>query len=172
MRVECSGCGLHLGDKPAEGVPDDAISHGLCPDCAHRFIAQMGMPLDRYLEGLPVPVAAVGPGGTLGAVNERACNLLGTTPSGALGLPGGDVFECENSRLPGGCGRSIHCSGCAIRNAVMDTLDTGNPHVRIPAPLTRSTDAGCRDFDLLISTSMEGGVVFLRIEEMSEVGPE
>jgi len=172
VRVECSACGVHLGDKPDEGVPEGAISHGLCDDCAHRFIAQMGMPLERYIEGLAAPIAAVGPTGVIGAVNERAGELLGTTSAHVRGFQGGDVFECEYSFEPEGCGQTVHCSGCTIRNTVMDTRRTGRAHRRVPATLSRSTDAGRREYELLISTSMVGGVVFLQIEEMSEAGSE
>ncbi len=125
------------------------------------------MSLQSYLDGLSVLVAMVGPEGAIGALNPAACEILGMTSHDAQGLAGGDVFECEHSFSTQGCGRTIHCSGCTIRNTVMDTRRTGLPHSRVPATLRRSTPTGGRDHELLISTTIEGGVVFLQIDEMS-----
>ena len=168
MKVICCVCGVNLVDKPSDVIGNDAVSHGLCESCAHHFMAQVGMPLAEYLEGLHVPVLTVTPEGTIGAANQEALKLLGKSPVNIQGFKGGDVFECENARLPGGCGQTVHCSGCTIRNTVMDTVQTGKPHRRVQAYLNQYSDSGSHRYDLLISTEKKGGVVFLNIEEMNE----
>lgn len=101
---------------------------------------------------------------TLGAANRKACEVLGKTLPQIEGLKSGDVFECENARQPEGCGHTVHCSGCAIRQTVLDTMQTENPHTRVPATLNHL--AGSTRIDLLISTETHGNVVFLRIDEL------
>jgi len=162
---------MHLRDKPGDVFGDDAVSHGLCKPCAHHFKAQVGMPLSEYLDGIHAPVLVVTSEGTIGIVNSEACELLGKSVAQVQGFKGGDVFECENARLPGGCGQTVHCSGCTIRNTVMDTLETGEPHLKVPAYLNQHSDREPRRYVLLISTEKRGGVVFLKVEEMNEDTP-
>ena len=163
MRVTCSACGADLGNKPSEVFDDDAVSHGLCESCAHHFLAQVGMPLEEYLEGLDAPVVTVSPEGAIGTANTEACELLGKSLVQIQGFQGGDVFECKYARLPEGCGNTVHCSGCTFRITVMDTVETGKSHRRVPAYLNQySVDGTCR-FELLITTEKGGGVVFLKV---------
>jgi hypothetical protein len=166
MRRICSSCGKLLGEKPADGYSSDAVTHGLCETCAFHFLAEAGLPLNEYIEGLTAPVVVVAPDGTIGNANVKACNLLGKTPEEIEGFKGGDVFECEYAMLPGGCGKTIHCSGCTIRNTVVDTLQTGTSHIRVPAYLNQYSPDGSRRIRFLISTIKTGGVVFLRIDEV------
>ena len=87
------------------------------------------------------------------------------------GLRAGDVFECANARLPGGCGRTIHCSGCTLRRTVTDTFTTGRSHVRVPAYLRRRRDEDAGAVSLLITTEKVGGVVLLRVDHVGPDGP-
>jgi hypothetical protein len=164
MKVVCAGCGKHLGETPASNLPDDAVSHGFCEACAHNFMAQLGMPLDDYLEGIPAPVVTITPEVTIGTANARAREILGKDLPQIVGHTGGDVFECEHSLSPEGCGHTVHCNGCVIRNTVLNTLNTGKPHARVPATLNPHSNT--TRAELLISTEKRGDVVFLRIEEL------
>ena len=87
------------------------------------------------------------------------------------GLRAGAVFECANARLPGGCGRTVHCSGCALRRTVTDTFTTGRSHLRVPAYLRRRRNEGAVTVSLLITTEKVGGVVLLRIDHVGPEGP-
>ncbi|MBW1996949.1 MAG: hypothetical protein JRJ29_03175 [Deltaproteobacteria bacterium] len=166
MKVICSGCGIHLKDIPSEHFGDDGVSHGLCDSCYHHFLAQTGMPLTEYVEGIPAPVVTVTPEGIIGTANKAASKLLGKSFHEMQGFKAGDVFECEYARLPEGCGETIHCSGCTIRRTVMDTMETGMSHNRVPACLRKYSYDGSCQVELLISTEKKGGVVFLRIDEL------
>lgn len=166
MRVICAGCGQHIGDKPAERFGPDAVSHGICEPCAIRFLARAGVPVHEYLESLPVPTVLVTEEGAVNSANSSALSLLGKRPAQIQGQQGGDVFECTYAELPEGCGKTVHCSGCTIRNTVMDTWETGEPHPRVPAYLQQSPSGEPGRLELLISTEKQGGMVFLRIEKM------
>lgn len=172
MKVICSGCGKHLGYKSIKAESEDEVSHGLCDSCAFHFRAQVGMPLEQFLEGLEIPVVTVTPDGIIGSANKLGFAFLGKSLDEIHGLRGGDVFECEYARLPGGCGETIHCSGCTIRNTVMDTVKTGAPNLKVPAFLNRYSEAGSKLIDLFITTEKIGGIVFLKIDRVEETSTE
>ena len=167
MKVICSACGIYLKDKPSEVGTENQVSHGLCDKCARHFRAQAGIPIKEYLENIEAPVVTIAPNVTISALNTKAIELLGKTIIDVQGELGGDVFECEYARLPEGCGQTIHCSGCTIRNTVTETLKTGKPNKNVPAILNRFSESGTEQIDLLITTEKIGGVVFLKIDQIS-----
>ena len=172
MRTICCVCGVDLGEKPANPTNDDLVSHGYCKSCAHHFLAQIGMSLPEYIEGIDVPVVAVTKNRTISFANSKAQSLLGKTLPQMQGFLGGEVFECEYARLPEGCGNLVHCSGCTIKNTVLDTIKTGKNHEKVPAYLDQHVDDGSSRMDLAISTEKKGGVVFLRVDAINEATPE
>lgn len=172
IKVVCSACGKFLKDKPSDPSMDHEVSHGLCYDCALHFRAQAGLPIADYIEGFEVPVVTIAPNLTISALNRKASELLGKTIVDVQGERGGDVFECQYARLPGGCGETIHCSGCTIRNTVNETLRTGKPMINVPAVLNRYSESGTEQIDLLITTEKIGGVVFLKIDQINETTKE
>lgn len=70
-----------------------------------------------------------------------------------------------HSKLPEGCGQTIHCKSCTIRNSVMDTLNTGISHTNVPAYLDKSLSKKTK---YLITTEKAGDAVLLRIDELSD----
>lgn len=72
----------------------------------------------------------------------------------------GEVVECENSRLPGGCGKTVHCSGCVLRRTVTDTYNTGRQSSMVPAKLT--TERG--DVSYMVSAMKVGDCVVVKLD--------
>lgn len=169
MKVICSACGKHLKDKPSDAAQDHEISHGLCDSCTRHFKAQAGIPIGEYIESIEAPVITIAPNVTVSVLNKKAIEFLGKSVMETQGQRGGDVFECEYARLPGGCGETIHCSGCTIRNTVTNTLQTGKPNKNVPAYLNRYSESGTEHVELYISTEKIGGVVFLTIDKIADV---
>jgi len=99
-------------------------------------------------------------------LNRKAQELVGKDVEHAQGKLGGDVFECVNARLPGGCGGTIHCSGCAIRNSVSATYETGESRIRVPAPLRKGDPDHPTTVDLIITTMKRNDAVLLRLDEV------
>ena len=122
------------------------------------------MPLLEYLDGLGIPIVVVDGEGTVQTANEQARALLQKDPHEIEGFKGGDVFECAYASLPEGCGHTVHCSGCTIRQTVMTAFRTGQSCLRTPAYLSRETPDGIQQIELLISTERVEGVVLLRID--------
>jgi PAS domain-containing protein len=162
----CSRCGETLDSAVGEACRDFVVSRGLCHECSRHLLALRGMPLLDYLDGLRAPVAVVDSDGVLRAANRQLCELVGKDLSSVRGNRGGDVFECAYAGLPGGCGRTSHCSGCTIRRAVTETLTTGVSRDRVPASLQEGSPGRARPIELLISTERVGNHVLLRIDMM------
>lgn len=171
MRKVCAWCGKEMG---AEGPKDDdtkVITHSICEKCVYRQLAQMGMNVPEFLKGLDAPVLAVDSDGNIRTANAKALELVRKDLSQVAGYPGGEVFECKYARLPEGCGNTMHCSGCTIRIAVMETYTTGKSLLRVPASLLQHTLEHPQEICLLISTEKVADVVLLRIDEVNPSGP-
>jgi len=159
MRVVCSYCRKSMGTKPP--LADGGVTHGMCPPCGEHFGALWrGMSYGQYLERFTFPVILVEGEGRLVGVNRPASELLGRPAAEVVGLLGGEAMECAHSRLPEGCGRTVHCSTCTIRNTVTHTQRTGEATYRVQATLTRSAQS----LPLFISTAMDGPLVRVIIE--------
>lgn len=67
-------------------------------------------------------------------VNETAAKLAGRPESQMIGLRQGGSIGCLNSLAsPKGCGYGPACGSCAIRRALLDTVQNGNRHDDIEA---------------------------------------
>jgi PAS domain-containing protein len=167
VKVVCSYCESDLGEKaPFE---DRRISHGMCADCHAHFRRQWkGLSLGEYLDAFSCPVVVVDGDARTIAANGPMSDLLGRSTEEVFGLRGGEAMECAHARKPGGCGGTVHCRTCAIRNSVTRTLETGEPCVRVPATLARESGA----LRLLVSTHKRGSVVQVLVEEVALLDPQ
>ena len=157
---------MEFGRVDSQAHSENAITHGICTNCRDNLLFQMGVELGEFLDSLKLPIVVVDGEGTIVAGNDQARTLLGKGIPEIEGYRGGEVFECAYARLPGGCGNTIHCSGCAIRKTVMETYGTGKSFMRVPAMLFRNTPHDPEKIQLLISTESLGNLVLLRIDEM------
>lgn len=139
------------------------VSHGICESCAAIFLKVPGVPLQAFIEGLAVPIVVIDGNFRLRAFNQAAEMALGKTAGDTLEQLPGKVFDCENSRLSGGCGKTIHCSGCAIRLAIEETYRTGRPQMDVRATLIRPSTSSA-DASLFIHTFRAGDAVVLRVD--------
>jgi len=105
-------------------------------------------------------------------VNKKACEVLGKEPLEIMQHLGGNVFECAYARLPEGCGRTVHCSGCAIRRTVTKTYETGEPQSMVPAILHRENSGRPLKIALSITTVKKGNIVVLRVDNIGSSDEE
>jgi PAS domain-containing protein len=171
MKVVCSYCRKDLGVK--EPLDQDDVTHTICDDCRAYYEPQwQGMSWGDYLEGLDHPAVIVDREGRLQACNTAAERLLGRKAEETRGLLPGEFMECRWARLPEGCGLTVHCSACAIRRSVSETLETGRPQQKVPATLDRLDAREPAKIDLTISTSQSTtGLVRIVIEGARKTGP-
>jgi PAS domain-containing protein len=167
MKRVCAWCGKNLGTAFSDVHSDALITHGICDECAFHLRAQVGMPLRDFLDGLGVPVLLLDSDGNVKTANKNVRQFLKKDLALIEGYKGGDVFECRHATLPGGCGKTAHCSGCAIRRTVMDTFRSGKSQQKVRAYLDRETPDGSQPLRLLISSERVQDVVLLRIDEIT-----
>jgi hypothetical protein len=161
MKIVCAWCSKEMGTVKADVCSEGMTSHGICLDCLENLKAQKATSLQRYIDSLPLPIIVVDSNVRITAVNRTISGMLGKTPDTIVQHLGGEVFECAHARLPGGCGKTIHCSGCAIRRTVTRCFETGKPQIRIPAYLNPD---GPMALTLLITAVKTGDVIVLRVD--------
>ncbi len=167
MRLICSYCRRVIRADPQARVTD--VSHGMCEPCASHFQRLWaGIPVDEYIDDLASPVILTDEDGRVLAMNGKLAALIGADRKATFGLTAGEAFACVHSRLPEGCGRTVHCRECAVRRTVETVARTGQPRERVAAYL----DSKDGRIDLRISAKpAKAGIVQVKIEELGEPRP-
>lgn len=169
MKTVCAWCNREMDDGAETGRSEDHIvSHGICNDCADNVEFQMGVSIKKFLNSFDMPVIMVDHDGRAITANSNALELVNKDLAVIKHAMLGNIFECAYARLPRGCGRDTHCSGCTIRNAVKETFETGVPHVNLPATVAYDRDGKGSGRSLLVSTENALNYVLLRIEPVAE----
>jgi len=168
MKVICAWCQKTL----SPGEPNDRISHGICPECRYRFETQRALTLDELLDEFEAPVIAVDANGMALAANAAAARVAGKTVDEIRCRPVGNVVECIHAHAPEGCGRTIHCAGCAIRFSVTATHRDGCARRSVEVEKLIRDAGGEKLAHFTISTERAAGVVLLVIEDRRILAPE
>lgn len=172
VRRICAWCKKDLGeDLESSAVSDggEYLTHGICDQCVFHVSASSGINISKYLERHYIPIILVDPEGKIKTGNAKARELLNKDFDQISGLPGGNVFECEYAYLPGGCGKTEHCSACSIRNVVMKSFETGLPLKHQEVYLSQKlSDDSTQELKFIVSTEKVSDTVLLIIES---VGP-
>ena len=164
MKRVCGWCKTEIERISSEWASKDIITHGICDNCLFDTLRPLSGTLMDFLDGIDAPVLVVDARGSIRSANKQARGLLQKELPDIEGYSGGAVFECAYAGLPEGCGHTVHCNGCTIRNTVMDTLASGASHLNTPASLTRGTSDSNIEIPFLISTEKVKEFVFLRID--------
>ena len=167
MKRVCAWCEKVLGVFDSRAVSANIISHGICDQCKDMLLGPQRVLFMAFLDGLNVPVVVVSSEGHIETANKYARELLQKELPDIVGFKGGDVFDCAYSVLPGGCGKSIHCDGCTIRNAVMGTFLTGESRLETEASLIHGTPDNNHEIKFEISTEKFRDVILLRISSIN-----
>ena len=168
MKVICAWCRQEVEPGPHHAGEQEKVSHGVCQSCADYFLSSKRPTLDEFLDRLAVPVLVVDSEGDILLANQHALGVLGKDLDSVQGYKGGDAMECAYARLPGGCGKTVHCKACTIRNNVMETFNTGRSLQRVPAYLNRWVGNEKIRIELLISTEKVDDTVLLRIDQIGQ----
>jgi PAS domain-containing protein len=166
MKRICAWCRKDLGKGESGSEADRIITHGICDQCQSNLWFQQGVPFQQFIDSLEEPVLVVDSEDRIENANRKARKLLGKELGDIKGTKRGEVFECAYARLPEGCGKTEHCSGCAIRRTVGYTLESGKSSLRVPATLRCEGIEGEEGTRFLISTEKVGDVVLLRIDDV------
>jgi hypothetical protein len=131
--------------------------------------ASLGISLNEFIERIDGPVALVDDDTVVLTTNSRVQTILGKDLKQMKGFKGGTVFECKNSYLAAGCGKTEHCISCTLRNTITETLRTGTSHVKSKAFLNNKDGS---TINLRISAEKVDEVVLLRIDEIEKLVAE
>ncbi len=176
MKRICAWCkvalgSFHLKEDSLIDIPEE--THGICQNCSASFISNgRGQDFLDYIDSLPTNILVVDENAR--AIHANTMNLLalGKDLSEVRDKLGGVIFNCEYSHLPGGCGNTLHCPQCVIRNAVIGTMSDSQPRSDIRADLyQRQPDGNNVWFSVIFSTEKAGSVVLMRINAISPKEP-
>ena len=166
MKKMCSWCKIDMGNVSSEFFSEAAITHGICDICFEKFFGPQKIKLLDFLDSLDAPVIVVNSIVCIMSANKQARAFLQKELTDIEGFRGGDVFECAFAKLPGGCGNTVHCDACTIRNTVIDTFQSGKSHLKTPAYLLRGIPDNYQEIQFVISTEKVKDVVLLRIDKV------
>ena len=162
-RRRCIWCALELRDHDSSGLP---FAPSVCVACAEYLAADERLSVEEFIERLPHPVLVLESDGVVVAANEEARAFVGKGPEQISGRRGGDVIECSSARLPGGCGNTIHCKGCALRRSVLHTFETGEGLSDVVAHQSVMSELGIRRMWYRLATERVGQLVLVRIDDV------
>src|SRR6185369_5198083 len=167
MKRVCAWCNSPMGSVRIKKTADSSlVTHSICSDCSDNLEFQLGVPLQRYLDSLKIPIIALNGDGRVIAVNCEAFRIhSGKTGEETTEWPD-RIVECAHARLPERCGNTVHCSGCAIRCTAIECFKTGKSLRDMPAHVTHCDSDPAAKAELLISADRINKVVFLRIVKL------
>ena len=157
-------CPMCNENMPPRGVINPVIKD-LCQQCTGTVEVRMVADICEYLEILPAPILVVDKQNVVRGANSEARRTVSQNLEAIANRRGGDVFECVYAALPEGCGRTVHCSGCTLRRAILDTLSTGKSMCDAPVEVIQRVDGRDCPVQFTISTQRLANCVLLKIEE-------
>ncbi len=98
------------------------------------------------------------------SANHHALKLFGKTLAQVENRRGGEVFDCIHSFTEAGCGKDINCEGCRIKQAIVDTFESGSSQPVAEAVLTVRKNAVQESRLLRISTEPLGKLAVVKVE--------
>jgi len=165
LRV-CTFCRQPLEQTSKDPRYLERVTHGICGQCAERYLAGSGESMQAFLDCIKSPVLLVDDDGRPLLANHAAHDVLTPNMLSNLGSYGGEVFGCIHADNPERCGQTVHCKSCTIRNAVEHTRDTGQATINIPALAELASVTGSDKICFHISTEKVGDYILLRIDDI------
>ena|SRR3989339_1618123 len=158
----CAWCGKHMGTKPSRGGV--GITSGICKNCQKLFDKDYRKrKWKQFLDSFSIPLLMVDNEGRVQRANNAALDMLGKEVEMVEGELCGPVLDCANAGLRGGCGKTVNCEPCAIRNAILQTFKTGEAEKRKRVLLKVGASLKLKKKYYYISTELVAGIVVLKI---------
>lgn len=103
--------------------------------------------------------------------NQKALKLFAKEIGQVEARRGGRVFDCAYAFTKAGCGKDEHCKPCRIKNAIVETLITGNSASGV-AVLTIKKDDGLTPATLQVTSEKIGDMALVRIDRYVKIREE
>jgi len=170
LRV-CAWCGEHLEEGQLDDASKNPVTHGMCTACSERLWRESGgTPILDFLDALDIPTLLLDSDTRVELANPDALELVGKSQAAVAKRLGGEVFDCVNAELPGGCGGTEICSACLVRNTVVACFETGQAFRQVPAALTVRREGSAQEMGFLLTTEKVGQRVLVQIEPVPSGG--
>lgn len=161
MFENCTVCG-----KPVEPDVITArrnVSLAICDSCVSQVTGASDCA--TLLEAIDAPVLLMqGNPRQVITANRKALALFEKKPQEVEGHRGGQVLDCVHSFTEAGCGKDANCESCKIKNAIVDTFTSADPHNGVSTELSVKKASGTKTYALRISTEKLGDFALVRIE--------
>jgi hypothetical protein len=152
------------------GTRGRTLAHAVCGCCSEHFTLPPEGPIQKDLDKLPFPVFVLdvyaGSYMITSAVNKKACDWVKKGPHEIIQHLCGNAIDCLSACQPGGCGQTDTCKACAIKQAVVTTGESGEPHIKAMQILQQGERDHPTTIALSISTMKTGRKVLLRLERI------
>jgi len=166
MKRACKVCSAVEQDQPTL-YP---VTGGLCSACA-KAISSSGrrIELTAFLESLSLPILLMQTDPRqVYAANKRALALFGKEAGQVEAHRGGQVFDCIHSFSEAGCGKDVHCEGCRIKDAIVNTFKTGASSGGVSTVLEIRKNSGIAAYQITVSTEKLDNFALLRIDRFEK----
>ena len=161
MTISCRVCGKQTASD-SRGM-HGSITHGVCEAC----VLQVSGTSDNsvFLESIDAPVLLMqGNPRQVVTANRSALKLFEKELHEVEGKRGGQVFDCVHSFTEAGCGKDANCENCKIKNAIVDTFATANPHAGVSTELSVRKADGIKTCVLEVSIEKIGDLALVRVD--------
>jgi nitrogen-specific signal transduction histidine kinase len=169
MKVVCAWCQKILQD---DSSAEAEVSHGICVECRKKVMGEATTSLSDFLNDLDFPVLATDGDRLVLAANRAAEATLGKSAARMTGGRVGMAIECYYAGMPGGCGKTAQCRGCALRQNIADTHADGQPRYGVYAEKRIVNGRGSKMVQFRFSTQKVENAVVLLIEQLKEMDVE
>jgi PAS domain-containing protein len=168
MRRVCAWCGGRYGDSADKTNVDDAVTHGICGQCAKFFSAHEPDSLRGFLNVFSEPILCVDSDARVLTANDAACDLLQEDRSTISDLLFGQVALCPWSMRAPGCGQHEHCLACTVRTMVGETFAAKTGVLRQPAYVEHTlSDGTVQRLRIVVTSEYRGEMVLIRIDDLA-----
>jgi len=160
MTAKCKACGKEVTLETRGSITND-----ICEACASRVSDTSSRDV---LEAIDAPILLMqGNPRQVITANTKALGLFGKPLSDVENKRGGQVFDCIHSFTEAGCGKDVNCENCKIKDAIVDTFNTGNPHTGVSATLQIKKASGTITHVLQVSTEKVGDLALVRVDRFA-----
>ena len=161
MTATCTVCGRPV--EPNTKAAFRNISSAICDSCASQV--SEASDCTALIEAIDAPVLLMqGNPRQVITANRKALALFEKELHEVEGHRGGQVFDCVHSFTVAGCGKDANCENCKIRNAIVDTFISANPHSGVSTELSIKKAKGIKTYALQVSTEKLGDLALIRVE--------
>lgn len=154
---KCKFCG--------EDLESQYHRRGFCDECYSLLLEDSEKFKTEVLDKIDLPVLVIeSKDTTIRTANEALLSFVEKSFDEVAGFLGGDVINCMHAKEDGGCGGTIFCLDCPIRNFVTYAIESKENQNHKLVIQTIKKNNNIIKIELEISTKLRNDVVFLQIE--------